>query len=289
MLRYYSYYSVGGYKDLYLGTNESKDNATYYFSLLPVLEERAKNDSTAAKQVADLKALPQIQQLSAENTCDLPNSARILFSHAGYKIIYQHIEGDKYALAIRDISNEAKDEVGRSIPFLFLIVGDCNADVRKLDILATYMAANTKSVERLLSEYIHMDVEKNGLKFELAQFNEWVSLVMAKHSSTNLPCTSGAVNVHAYHSKVALLVLPNGISQEKAVYEQKIKANEIVSVMEANIISKEDPEKLVRQLTEMAKQLEDERKKNNSLKKGLVIAGASGLIFGALVASCCHK
>lgn len=36
MLRYYSYYSVGGYKDFYLGSNADQFEASYYLSLLPV-------------------------------------------------------------------------------------------------------------------------------------------------------------------------------------------------------------------------------------------------------------
>ena len=50
MLRYYSYYSVGGYKDFILGTSEDKQEATFYLPLLPVLEERAKTDEDAAKR-----------------------------------------------------------------------------------------------------------------------------------------------------------------------------------------------------------------------------------------------
>ena len=49
MLRYYSYYSVGGYKDFILGTSEDKQEATYYLPLLSVLEKRAKTDENAAK------------------------------------------------------------------------------------------------------------------------------------------------------------------------------------------------------------------------------------------------
>ena len=64
MLSYYSYYSIGGYKDLFLGTNNNKEEATYYLPLLPVLEERAKNDVEIAKVVGELKSLPAIKQLS---------------------------------------------------------------------------------------------------------------------------------------------------------------------------------------------------------------------------------
>ena len=54
MLRYYSYYSVGGYKDFYLGSNADQFDASYYLSLLPVWEKRAqeKEDAELQKEVA---------------------------------------------------------------------------------------------------------------------------------------------------------------------------------------------------------------------------------------------
>lgn len=289
MLRYYSYYSVGGYKDFMLGDNESKDEATYYFPLLPVLEERAKNDTEIAKQVDELKRLPQISQLSANSTCGLPDSARVLFSHAGYKIIYKHIEGDKYALALRDIPNNSKDEAGRSIPFLFVIIGDTNADVRILDVLATYMASNIRTVESLLTRFMYMDMEKNGLRFELAKFNAWITTTVCKYQSNILPCVSGVVKIHVYRNKVALLVLPNGISIERAVLEQKINTEDIVAMNETEIISKEDPDKLMEQLMSVLEDLKVERKKSEMLKKGAIAAGIGGFIVGAVIASCSHK
>ena len=286
MLKYYSYYSVGGYKDFMLGNSESKEEATYYFPLLPVLEERAKTDAEAAKQVADLKRLPQIYQLSADSTYGLPDSARVLFSHAGYKIIYKHLEGDRYALALRDIPNKVKDETGRSISFLFVIVGDTKADVRTLDVLATYMAGNVRTVESLLSKFIYMDMEKNGLRFELANFNAWIASIVSKYKSNTLPSVSGVIKVHVYRNKVALLVLPNGISKEKAILEQKINTEDIVAMKESDIISKEDPDKLVEQLMSVLEDLKAERKKSEWLIKGVIAAGIFGLIMGAGIASC---
>ena len=184
MLKYYSYYSVGGYKDFMLGDSECKEDATFYFPLLSVLEERSQKDKEVGKQVAELKALPAIRQLSAENTYGLPSSANVMFSHAGYKLIYKHLEGDMYALALRDISQDSKDETGRSIPFLFVITGDSNADIRTLDILATYFAGNIKLVEQLLSQLLHMDMDKNGLRFELAKFNKWIKDIVKSYPST---------------------------------------------------------------------------------------------------------
>ncbi len=289
MLRYYSYYSVGGYKDFILGTSEDRQEANYYLPLLPVLEERAKTDVDAAKQVEKLKDLPKIQQLSADETYNLPKSARKLFSHAGYKLIYKHLEGDNYALALRNISGKAKDEHGRVIPFMFVILGDSKNDLNVLDLLATYFACNIKWVENVLSKLLFMDIDTNGLKFELNKFNLWVKDIVANNPSSILPTMKGGLHVHAKDNNVALLVLPEGISEQKAITEQNLETMELTSVKEIEILSKEEPERLIKQILSITEELKEERKKNAVIKKGIIAAGAAGLLVGALIASCCHK
>jgi len=289
MLRYYSYYSVGGYKDFILGTSEDKQEATYYLPLLPVLEERAKTDNNVAKQVEYLMGLPQIHQLSADETYNLPKSARKLFSHAGYKLIYKHLVGDYYALALRNISGKAKDEHGRVIPFMFVILGDSKNDLSVLDLLATYFACNIKAVENVLSKFLFMDIETNGLKFELNKFNLWVKDIAANNSSNILPTMKGGLHIHAKDNKVALLLLPEGISEQKAITEQNLGTMELTSVKEIEILSKEEPERLIKQILSITEELKEERKKNAAIKKGMIAAGAAGLLVGALIASCCHK
>lgn len=285
MLRYYSYYSVGGYKDFILGTSDGKQEATYYLPLL----SRAKEDTDASKQFEQLNKLPKIHQLSATETYSLPVSARPLFSHAGYKLIYKHLEDDSYALALRNITGNTKDEHGRVIPFMFVIVGDTKEDTRILNILAAYFACNIRSVENTLTGLLFMDIEANGLKFELAKFNTWINKVVSNESSTILPTTNGSISIHAQENKVALLVLPEGISEQKAIAEQKLDTMEITSVKEIEILSKEEPERLVKQILSIAEELKEERRKNATFKKGMIAAGAAGLFVGALIASCCHK
>lgn len=289
MLRYYSYYSVGGYKDFILGTSEDKQEATYYLPLLPVLEERAKTDEDAAKLFEQQKDLPKIQQLSAELPFNLPTSARVLFSHAGYKLLYKHLEGDYYALALRNISASTKDEHERSVPFMFVITGNTKHDVEVLNILATYFACNIKGVENILSKYLFMDIDVNGLKFELAKFNSWVNSIISNNSSTILPTMNGGKSINAQNNKVTLLVLPDGITEQKAITEQKLETMEITSVKEIDVLSKENPERLVKQILSIAEELKEERKKNATFKKGMIAAGAAGLFVGAFIASCCHK
>ena len=257
--------------------------------LLPVLEERAKTDEDAAKLFDQQKDLPKIQQLSAEQPFSLPTSARVLFSHAGYKLLYKHLEGDYYALALRNISANTKDEHGRSVPFMFVITGDTKHDVEVLNILATYFACNIKGVEAILSKNLFMDIDVNGLKFELAKFNSWVKAVVANNSLTILPTMDGGKSIHAQIGNVALLVLPEGITEQKAIIEQKLGTMEITSVKEIEILSKENPDRLVKQILSIAEELKEERKKNATFKKGMIAAGAAGLFVGAFIASCCHK
>lgn len=288
MLRYYSYYSVGGYKDLLLGDSNSHDEATYYLPMLPVLEERGKTDAESRQRAEELQKLPAIKQLTIDNSYDLPSSARYLFSHAGYKLLYRHLEGDKYAIALRDIYPTAKDETGRPIPFLIVIMGDSPADLRTLDTLAAYMANNIATTERAISGMIGMDYDKNGLRFDLHNFNEWIASVVNGNKSNTVATINGGTTIHAFRDKVALLVLPGGIPQETAITEQRLDANAITETVRIDdIVARDNPDQLANTVARLATMLRDERSRNKTLKRGLVLAAICGLLIGIMIASCC--
>lgn len=284
MLRYYSYYSVGGYKDFFLGTAQTDVEATYYLPLLPVLEERAKEDAEIAKTYESLKSLPSIKQLSATEMYDLPNSAKAMFSHAGYKLIYRHLEGSRHALALRDISDKNKDEHGRVVPFLFVIIGENAEDIASLDILATYFANHINGVETAISQFIYMDIEANGLKFEIAKFNDWINTIVSNHPTTILPTMKGSIRIRAKAYSVALLVIPGGIPEQIAITEQKLENMNITSIKEIEILSKEDPDRLVKQMLALTEEIKDERRQNALIRKGLIAAAIVGFLIGALIA-----
>lgn len=288
MLKFYSYYSVGGYKDFLLGDSESQDEATYYLPLLPILEEKAKDDKNIALQVEELKALPSIKQLSADNSFGLPPSANVLFSHAGYKLIYKHLEGNKYALSLRDIMPNSKDETGRAIPFLFVIVGDAK-DVHFMDIIATYFSANIKTVERSISQLLYMDFEKNGLRFDLMKFNTWLKDIVNSAPSTNLSTLSGSIKIHVNTNSVALLIIPSGVSREKAFAEQQINDQNVVALSIDDIISADDPQRMANMLASVIVQLQKERARNQFLKKVIIAAGVIGLLIGCLMGGTCSR
>ena len=51
MLHFYTYYSVGGYKDMYLGNSGMTDVAqTYYLPLLPSMKQKADSGDKVMQQ-----------------------------------------------------------------------------------------------------------------------------------------------------------------------------------------------------------------------------------------------
>lgn len=289
MLRYYTYYSIGGYKDLYLGSSSDKAESTYYLPLLSVLEEKTERDTDAKKEFETFMSLPPIYQLSDKNHYNLPSSASSLFSHAGYKMLYQHVEGSIYALAIRDIACGTKDELGRTIPFLFVITADTSEDVRKLDILATFIASYLYESEKQIASFIGYDKEKNGLRFKLREFNAWLDAIFSENKSCAIVTTEGVICINGEVGKVALLTLPSGIRISYAKEEQNIKSTNIIAIAMDKIISKAETERIISQLEQATEELKREKAANVLLKKILVAAGIGGFIFGAALFSCSGK
>lgn len=286
MLRYYSYYSIGGYKDLYLGSNEDQAKETFYLPLLPILEEEAKTDSNARRQFDELNELPRIYQLSDKNNYGLPSGAASLFSHAGYKVLYKHVQGSTHALAIRDITCGSKDEMGRSIPFLLVITGDNPDDVRKLDIIATYITSYLKDSEETISSFIGYDRDKNGLRFKLSEFNNWIIRIVRETNSNKVVSSNGVTRVNGSSGNVALLVLPSGIGIQTAIEEQNLFGYDIKSVNMNDIICKSDTERIISKLEETTEELNRVKASYALMKKVAIGAGIAGFLMGLILRSC---
>lgn len=286
MLRYYSYYSIGGYKDLYLGSNEDKAEETFYLPLLSVLKEESKTDENARRQFDELNELPRIFQLSDKENYGLPSGAATLFSHAGYKVIYKHVQGDTHALAIRDIGCGSKDEMGRSIPFLIVITGDTVDDVRKLNIIAAYFASYMKHAEEAISSFIGYDRDRNGLRFKLAEFNNWLANIVKENESNTVVSTRGVIHINGTEGKVALLIVPTGISQSYSAEEQNLSNYQIESVNMEELICKTDTEKIVNQLENTAQELNHIKTSYATMKKVAIGVGIVGFLTGLFLKSC---
>lgn len=284
MLRYYSYYSVGGYKDFFLGDSENKAENTYYFPLIPFLEEEAKTTESAKARVDELKALPRIEQLSEKETFGLPKTANALFTHSGYKLMYRHLEGNTYALAIRDLSNNEKDDMGRDIPFLFVITGDTRKDIQSLDLLTAYMANNLALSQKMIAECLGMNYELNGLQFHLAKFNEWINQVVKEQRTKSVITVEGSFAVGAKLNTVSLLVLPQGVSGQQAIQEQKLAEMKVSSVAIEELVTIDDTEKMLNQVVKMSDRLTEEKHRVKRFKTLTIVCAVAGFVVGLLLA-----
>lgn len=285
MLKYYSYYSVGGYKTFFLGDTENKAEFTYYFPLIPILEEEAKTTESVATRLQELKSLPKIEQMSEDNLFSFPKSGLSLCSDAGYKMIYQHLEGEVYALAVRDVSNNAKDEMGRAIPFVFIITGEGKKDLQTLDALAVYMANNFSKAQSMIAGSIGMNLQLNGLEFNLAKFNAWVNDTAKAQNSTNVITTEGAVAVQGKKDAVSLLILPEGGTVQQAIEAQHLKEKKVTDVAIQDLVNREDQTKLLEQVELMADRLTSRKKTISRLKILLIVVAVVGIALGVVLAS----
>lgn len=289
MLRYYSYYSFGGYKDFYLGSSEDSFDAVYYLPLLPVWEERAtkNNDNELAAKVAELKKLPLIEEMTEAKNCNMPKSGNLLFSHGGYKLILEHLEGDVHALAVRDIACKEKDESGRQIPFLFIITADTLAEQRDLNKIAAYAASNLKTFSGIVASHFSFDVQKNGLRFDLCEVTEWLKGIIKNNDAAEVPLVDRDVLISADKNKVALLLLPNGMSIETASKELNLTNREIVAVKSSEILPMDNVQLLIRNLRKFyeGKQDEIDTERMKKRLRELGIAVGAGLLLGIILTS----
>lgn len=175
MIRYYAYYSCGGYKDLYLGNNTLKTEYTYFLPLLATWKKGTKPEY--AEKLKRAKDLTQIEVVSKENYFDFPQQAKSLFSHGGYRVIYLTLSNGDSCLCVRDITNGAKDEEDRDIPFNILITATGVEDVKELDKYSLNSLNDIGRLYGLLATLLTYDPDVNGIKFDLEKINRAIQSV----------------------------------------------------------------------------------------------------------------
>ena len=289
MLRYYSYYSIGGYKDFYLGSDADKFEATYYIPLLPIWEKRAeeKNDAALKQKTEQLRELPSIKIIDEADSYGMPSAGNILFSHGGYKLIYEHLEGDVYALSVRDIEGNDKDETGRDTPFLFIVTADTPEDTQKLNKLAAYAANNLATFSKTISSSIGFDVEKNGLRFDLAALNARFDKIIAKQTICDVTTAEKEITILAKKNSVQLLIIPDGITEQTTIAELKLAGKQTTSVYLSEILPLDLPKTLIKRLRSHYTALinENEQATAAKIKKDIFKAVGIGIVIGIILAN----
>lgn len=172
MIRYYAYYSCGGYKDLYLGNNSLQTEYTYFLPLLATWQKGSKSEYI--EKLRQIEGLQQIEVISKDNSFDFPSQAKNLFSHGGYRVIYLTLSNGDTCLCVRDITNGAKDEEDRDIPFNILITATGEDDVRILDHFCLDSLKQQNGFYELMSPLFSYDPIINGIKFHLGKLNSTI-------------------------------------------------------------------------------------------------------------------
>ena len=245
MFKYFSYYNVGGYKDMYLGDSSMTEAQSYFFPLMAIWRKNAKaGDKTCAERVEALEKLPSIKIVTNDENRGLPESAKTLFSHGGYKLILTKANTDEYIFAIRDIDGDAKDDAGRSTPFLLVVVGNSDEEKLQLEKIATYAASHLETFSKKISVLFKYDAEKNGVSFDIASLTTYLNKI-SKESDNSLLTLDGEVIVDGSHKDTPLLVLPEGIDKNIATTEQKLSRKEVNFVGVDNLIPLDNHKKLV--------------------------------------------
>lgn len=281
MFRYYSYYSVGGYKDFYLGDSSLSYEYMYYLPLLDIQEKKATEAKDKTKQafINKAKALPKINIITINNDYGFPNKAIPLVSHGGYDIIFSHMGGPKYALILRDIDSNSADESGRRIPFLFMIVSDTEDDSIKLAGISCYWANYKKSVSVKIASLLGYDNEYNGLRFALSEFNNWIQAVSTAPNIIEL--VNGKRKIWPRQGEVSLLIAHTSITKD--FINKELRLDKMV----VNLI----PSSKVLQLNDIEKN--DGIKKNSisvkRMRKSRILwYTVGGIVIGSIVYACLH-
>ena len=190
MIRYYTYYSCGGYKDIYIGSDQDSSEVSYFIPLLNVWKKNNKPEN--ADKIARAESVQHVELISKSNSAGFPSECTLMFSHGGYKAILRTLRDGRQCLSIRDIANGAKDEEGRDIPFNFLFLADGLDSIDQLDALAISYLTKSNEIDGLISSAISYDPVINGVRFDLEKLNQL--LIKQQGLSNKLSHKAGVVD-----------------------------------------------------------------------------------------------
>lgn len=243
MLRFYTYYSVGGYKDLYLGNSGMGDDFTYFLPLLGRQRKQAETDGNGqlAERVKYLDALPKILLVNQASPHGFPGAASRLVSHGGYRLVYAQVAGDSYVLVLRDILGVNKDESGRPIPFLMMIVADNVQDGRKLATVAAFWGNHIGSVSDKIASMLLYDKDVNGIKFCLKQFNAFVEDCADRQDYVETALGKTAVLTES--DTAGILMMPSELYTKQAVEDLGLRNKCIKHIPLEQVLPLDNPDK----------------------------------------------
>ena len=220
MIKYFTYYSFGGYKDIYVGSDLDSTDASYFIPLLNVWKKSDKPENV--EKLAKAESVKQVELITKSNSAGFPAECNLMFSHGGYSAIYRTLLDGRTCLCIRDIPNRTKDEEGRDTPFNFMFLADSDESIDKLDNVALKYLANIKETNSLIASAITYDHIINGFKFDLAKLNNLFSSDFESKS-----------NLRHRASSVDYLLVGSRNQISLAIKEQELDAKKVNAVFDS--------------------------------------------------------
>lgn len=223
MLRIYSYYNHGGFKDMYLGTFDEDVDVKYFIPLYKVYEKRLAenpNDKKSADKITLWSSLVQIKELNENSSEAYPQDASIVISHSGYKVMLKQLQNGTTLLAVRDIPGHA-DEFNRPSSFAVMLIGDGKQEYKNLCIFADYLKnkENLSLFETFCSGVFEHDIKVNALQFHFKEFVSEVKDIISKHEIKEEKFINDR--------KVKLIVVPETLKAIDAIREQGLTKYDI--------------------------------------------------------------
>ncbi len=233
MIKYFAYYSVGGYKDMYLGNSEMKEEHTYYSPFYSQWKSNTLPEKFIDKMKEQLEYLDKqthIKILTAIDG-DLPKDAEKFVSHSGFKLACFTLNNGATTIALKNLNGNAKDENQRSVPFMLQLISD---DVKTQIALAEYIRTHLEREEEFLTNLFEYNAKYNCLQFNLAKLNAWIKDVVENKLN--------AVNDNSTTRRLHMLVLSNGVAKEYVLSELGVllkDTNKIYNLAGINIYNSE--------------------------------------------------
>lgn len=233
MIKYFAYYSVGGYKDMYLGNSDMKEECTYYSPFYSQWKNNTLPENFVNRMREQFEYLDEqthIKILTAMDE-DLPKDASRFVTHSGFKLACCTLNNGATTITIKDLNGNAKDENERSIPFMLQFISD---DTNTQIALADYIRTHLETEEDFFASLFEYNANYNCLQFNLAKLNAWIKDVIENKLNE--------VNSNKTARRLHILVLSNGVSKDYALSELGIvlrDANKIYNMAGANVYNSE--------------------------------------------------
>lgn len=204
MIKYYAYYSFGGYKDMLLGNSDMKNVREVFYS--PFYEQWRKSGEIGCttgrmkEQMIELDQRQHITILTKENSSKIPSSALTFVTHSGFELVCCRLQSGQTTVAIKDLKGGVRDEYGRDTPFMLQLIGD---DDRQMLLLCESVRRHWQDTTDLLSGLFVYNVELNALQCNLGILNDWVKEVLAN------PIAIGEIQNKC---RLPIVVISDGVS-----------------------------------------------------------------------------